>query len=325
LELAENAQTQFFGDEHAVAAGWLDAEHDNLRTALDTFHRQERSAEELRLAAALWQHWSARGHPAEARRRLTDALAKDDTSDHPARVVALHGAALLASRQGDLDVAEAFASKTRRLAQRLGDARGEAHALNVAGISSLLRGDPAAAAPSFSKAADLFAEAGERRGYAIALLNLGVVEMDRGRLAESEHFGQRALDIFRELGDLSDQALILGNLGLVALERGAVERAEEHLRESLRLALEMRFAERMANALVGLAAVAASRGQNTEAASLLGAAAALRDDAGYVPERPEAALHERTEASVREALGDDHYEELAGEAGTRPLEVVAQI
>jgi len=325
LELAEHAELQFFGEEHPAAAERLDAEHDNLRAALDAFHRQERSAEELRLAASLWQHWSARGHPAEARRRLTDALSKDDTRNHPARVVALHGVALLASRQGDLDVAEAFASEARRLARRLGDARGEAHALNAAGISLLLRGDPGAAAPSFNKAADLFEEVGERRGYAIALLNLGVVEMDRGRLAESEQFGLTALGIFRELGDLSDQALILGNLGLVALERGAAERAEEHLRESLRFAQEMRFTERMANALVGLAAVAASRGQNTEAASRLGAATALRDDAGYVPERPEAALHERTEASVREALGDDHYEEVAREAGTRPLEVVAQI
>jgi hypothetical protein len=44
-----------------------------------------------------------------------------------------------------------------------------------------------------------------------------------------------------------------------------------------------------------------------------------------VPERPEAALHERTEASVREFWVADHHEELAGEAGTRPLDVIAQI
>jgi hypothetical protein len=119
--------------------------------------------------------------------------------------------------------------------------------------------------------------------------------------------------------------LILGNLGLIALERGAVERADEHLRESLRLALELRFTERIANALVGLAAVAASRGRYTDAASRLGAAAALRDDAGYVPERPEAALHARTEAALRDALGGDRYKELTGEAGSRPWEVVAEI
>jgi predicted ATPase/DNA-binding SARP family transcriptional activator len=166
LELAESAEAQFFGEEHPVAAGRLDAEHDNLRTALDTFHREKRSAEELRLAAALWQHWSARGHPAEARRHLTAALAKGDTRNHSARVAALHGAALLASRQGDLDASETLASEARRLAQRLGDESGEAHALNVAGIASLLRGDPAGAAPSFAKAAELFQKAGERRGYA---------------------------------------------------------------------------------------------------------------------------------------------------------------
>jgi tetratricopeptide (TPR) repeat protein len=325
LELAEKAEARFFGEEHAAVVAQLDADHDNLRAALDTFHREERTGEELRLAAALWRHWSARGRPAEARQRLVAALAAPDLEDHPARVTALHGAALLSSRLGDLDGAEALAHDARRLARRLDDACGEADALNTVGIVSLLRGEPAAAAPSFRKAARLFDKAGERRGYAIALLNLGVVEMNRRRWAASERFGREALEIFRELGDVSDQALILGNLSLVALERGAVERAEEHLRESLRLALEIRFTERVANALVGLAAVAASRGENAEAASRLGAAGALRDDAGYIPEQPETALHERTEASVRSALGADRYEELVDAARSRPWEIVAQV
>jgi hypothetical protein len=57
----------------------------------------------------------------------------------------------------------------------------------------------------------------------------------------------------------------------------------------------------------------------------LGAATAFRDDAGYVPERPEAALQERTEASIRSSLDPVRYEALVNEARARPWEVVARV
>jgi predicted ATPase/DNA-binding SARP family transcriptional activator len=324
LERAERAESQLFGAEHGSAVERLDADHDNYEAALDWLHRAGHSADELRLAAALWYHWSARGHPTEGRRRLADALAGPAFRRHPARVKALHGAATLAARQGDLHGAERLALETQRLAQELGDARGEAKGLNTLGIAAQLQGDVAAAGERFGEAAKLFRHAADRRGYAIALLNLGVVELDRGRFAASERLGHRALKIFRELADTSDQALILGNLGLAAVGRGAPERAEQYFRESLRLAVDVRFTERIANALVGLAAVAASRGENAQAATRLGAAATFRDDAGYVPERPEAALQERTEASIRSALGRARYEALVDEGRSRPWEVVGQ-
>jgi predicted ATPase/DNA-binding SARP family transcriptional activator len=325
LELAERAEAQLFGAEHSTAVERLDADGDNFRAALDTLHQGEHSADELRLVGALWYHWSARGHPTEARRRLADALGAPGHRDDPARANALHGAAVLAARQGDLAIAEQLAFETQRLARELGDARGEAKGLNVLGVTAQFRGELATAGEHFGRAAKLFRHAGDRRGYAIALLNLGVVELDRGRFAASERFGHRALKIFRDLDDTSDQALILGNLGLAAVERRAPERAEEYFRESLRLAVDVRFTERIANALVGLAAIAASRGEYARAASRLGAAAAFRDGAGYVPERPEATLQERTEASIRSALDPVQYEALLNEARSRPWEVVAQV
>jgi predicted ATPase/DNA-binding SARP family transcriptional activator len=323
LDVAEKADAQLFGADHGSVVERFDVDHDNFEAALDWFHRTEHSVDELRLAAALWYHWSARGRPTEARRRLADAL-NAAADDHPSRIKALHGAGTLAARQGDFTAAEQFALETQRVARDLGHARGEAQGLNVLGITAQLRGDLPAAGERFGRAATLFRRAGDRRGYGIALLNLGVVELDRGRFAASERLGHRALKIFRELDDTSDEALILGNLGLAAVERGAVDRAEAYFRQSLELAVEVRFTERIANALVGLAAVAAWRGESARAASRLGAAAAFREDAGYVPERPEAALRERAEASIRSALNADQYEALVSEARARPWDVVAE-
>jgi predicted ATPase/DNA-binding SARP family transcriptional activator len=325
LELAEEADARFFGADSGPSSEGLDADHDNFQAALDTLHREKLWAEELRLAGALWKHWFARGHLTEARRRLADAPDASNGHDHPARIPALHGAAGLAWRQGDLETAEQLAAETQRLARRLGDGRGEAKGVSVLGIAAQLRGELGAAGERLSRAAELYRRAGDRRGYATTLLNLAGVEMSRRRLAAAERLCHKALRIFRGLGDTVDQAQTLGNLGLVAVERGRQERAEEYFRECLRLAVEVRFTESIGDALVGLAAIAASRGESAYAAARLGAAAALHDDAGYVPGRPETALHQRTEASVLSALGADRYEELVDEARSRPWEIVAQV
>jgi tetratricopeptide (TPR) repeat protein len=324
LALAEEADARFFGADHGSTIEGLDADYDNFLAALDTLHREQQWAEELRLAGALWKHWFARGHPTEARRRLADALDASNGHDHPARIPVLYGAASLAWRQGDLETAEQLASETRRLARRLGDERGEAMGLGVVGIAARQRGELEAAGEHLSRAARLYRQAANRRGYAIALLNLAGVEMDRRRPAVAERLCRRALRIFRGLGDTIDQAQALGNLGMVAVERGGHERAEEYFHEGLRLAVEVGFTERIADALVGLAAIAASRGESARAASRLGAASAFRDDAGYVPERLVAALQEQTEASIRSTLGRVRYEALVDEGRSRPWEVVAQ-
>ena len=266
LELAENAQTQFFGEEHRRRRGRLDADHENLRRALDTFHRQERvgrrAASRGRAMATLVCTRTSCGGTAAPRRMPSpqDGTRKTTAArvSGPPRRRAPRG-----SRQGDLDAAEGLPSRRGACARQLGDARGRrVRAQRRSGSRDSYTASRLCGAPSFRKAADLFHEAGERRGYAIALLNLGSRRDGPRPPCRVGAVGQRALEIFRELGDVSDRApLYFGNLGLVALARGTIENAEEHLRESLRLALDECVTERIANALVGLAAVAASRGR----------------------------------------------------------------
>src|SRR5436309_2949138 len=79
------------GTDEAVE--WLDrleADHDNMRAALDRLHAGGEGELKLRLAGALSNMWYLRGHAAEGRRRLEGALAADP---HPtaARAKALNG------------------------------------------------------------------------------------------------------------------------------------------------------------------------------------------------------------------------------------------
>jgi predicted ATPase len=95
LALAEDAEPHV----RAHDVDWLDrleAEHDNLRAALDRFEQGGEWQSVLRIAAALVAFWGIRGHFTEGRRRLARALDADDSPTR-ARAGALVAAADLAT------------------------------------------------------------------------------------------------------------------------------------------------------------------------------------------------------------------------------------
>ena len=90
--LAETAEKQRRGPEAGVWLTRLEADHDNLRAALDTCRSEasEEKAEEgaeigLRLAASLWRFWMDHGHYREGLGQLTRALERAG-GDAPAEV-----------------------------------------------------------------------------------------------------------------------------------------------------------------------------------------------------------------------------------------------
>jgi predicted ATPase len=77
LRLAANAGPDLYGGPEQIR--WLDrleAEHDNLRAALEWAERTGTSETGLRLVGALYWFWYVRGHLSEGRRWLERALAR---------------------------------------------------------------------------------------------------------------------------------------------------------------------------------------------------------------------------------------------------------
>ncbi len=107
LDLVRAAQPSLWGigrgDEQTTWLARLDAEQDNLRSAL-TWGAQHHPGLALHLAGRLWRFWRARAWVAEGRRRLEEALAaapvgaSDPHRAGGARVRALVGAGGLAAR-----------------------------------------------------------------------------------------------------------------------------------------------------------------------------------------------------------------------------------
>ena len=110
------------------------AEHDDLRTALASAIRRDPPAA-LRLAAALWWFWMARGYFVEGGRRLEEALAAAPEPDARAgaRAVLRRGIEVRL-RHGSYERLIALGNEALDIARAGGDRRAVARALERHGL-----------------------------------------------------------------------------------------------------------------------------------------------------------------------------------------------
>jgi tetratricopeptide (TPR) repeat protein len=135
--------------------------------------------------------------------------------------------------------------------------------------------------------------------------NLGLSALIRGDLDDARALTTEALENFRELGNERGIVVSLENLGIIAFGEGSLDRAGHLLRESLERSRAIEFPYGIFNALVALAALEAAEARPERAAQLLGAADAIREDAGAERyETLEAQLHEETVGRLRAELGE---------------------
>jgi predicted ATPase/DNA-binding CsgD family transcriptional regulator len=316
LALAERAERGLTGAEQAVWLGRLEAEHDNLRAALDWAVERRDAGAGLRLAGALWRFWWLHGYLTEGRQRLTRLLAlPSQSADDAARAKALNSAGLLAIWQGDYTAARGLLDEGLGLGCRAGDQEGIAWALLFLGRIARDQGDaPGARAQSeeavaifrqlgddwalgfalhflvlaremadadaaraaFEESVARFRSLGDRWSTAMGLRGLGLVAHQRAEYAEARRWYEQSLALFEERGDLWPAAMLCHDLGYVALAERDLERAGVLFRRALARWWELGNRRGCALALVGLAAVAAATGQAARAGRLFGAA-----DAAY--------------------------------------------
>ena len=217
LDMAELAKPELRGANQRVWLDRLDADHDNLRAALE-WSRQSGEAEEgLRLAGALVRFWSIRGYFTEGRERLASVLSLvEATAETTVRAEALDGAGLLAWRQGDHAAARALYEKSLTIWRSVGDKSGIAQTLNHLGGIARQRGDYAAAIGLYQESLAARRESEDQLGIAYALNNLGLVARERGDYAQARALHEETLAIEMALEDRLGMALALNNLGLVA-------------------------------------------------------------------------------------------------------------
>jgi tetratricopeptide (TPR) repeat protein len=306
VAVAEKAEPQFKGADQQAWLEKLEAEHDNLRSALTWSATAGRDAERgLRLASALWRFWLMRGYVDEGHRFLSGQLAAVHGGQATHRAKALHGAGVMAWQQGDYSGARARLEESLALRRELGDRTAIAETLTNLGIVAHDQGNLRLDQEQHEEALSIRRELGDRWGIAVSLENLGVNAYEQGDYASARALLEESLTISRELATPWGIAINLSSLGAIALEQGDYARARALYEESLKIRRELGDQWGIALSIEGLANLALVLNEPGRAARLWGSAERLREEIG-VPLPPALRLrYERQVASARIDMGHD--------------------
>jgi non-specific serine/threonine protein kinase len=152
LRLAEEAGARLRESDQALRLQQLEAEHDNVRAALDWLHTDGPPEGELRLTAAMAPFWALRGYVAEGRDRTEAALGRLDEAMAPeVQARGLRALALLLEGLGAYDTARLRHEASLALWRRIGGDSEIASCLNSLAGVLCCRATPSARASSSRK------------------------------------------------------------------------------------------------------------------------------------------------------------------------------
>ena len=286
LELAEAAAADLAGPDAAAGLARLDAEHDNLRTALRRAVDRGDRATALRLAGALWRFWAQRGHLSEGRRWFAEAFAlSGDTGPvSPARQVNwLVGAARLAMEQAAFDDASAHCAQAADVARQQGDATEQVAVLNTGGLLARGLNQYAEAAQAHEAALPLARAAADHTGAALALLGLAYAAMFTGDAPRVSPQAEQSLAEARKSTDPLVLAQVLYFMSWVASNGAGLDRARALVTEALDLYATLGDTSGRAEGLFVLGTVEMYSARYQEAADVITEGLELHRNSGAEP------------------------------------------
>ncbi len=316
LDLAEEAEPEVI---RGTPREWLDrleAEHDNLRAALDHFQETRDAQRALQLAGALWGFWQVRGYFTEGRRRLDTVLAANE-SETPARARALLGWVALALGTAPLAEARLRAEEALRIYESLGDAWGVAQAhWRLGGVATSER--------EWGRALDLmersrkgFRTLGDEHHFLAVTRGVAWVNEELGDVRRYRELVEEYLAGARAIGDERIEARGLGARSWWAMEEGRLDDALEEMRRSYEIDRRLGFSVFIAVDLVRFAAILVRQSRAAAAALLVARSDLLHEETGAARESWAQKERDDTVALIRAQLDVATFDE-AWERGRRP-------
>lgn len=309
LHLTEQAEHRLVREVDTSWLNVLEAEHDNLRGALEWSLDPTRVQTDLalRMAGALWLFWYYHSHLTEGRRWLERALRVSSTAKPGYRAKALAGLGHLAHCQGDEANALDYLTESVAISRSLGDRWATAFALSVRGNLSEDQGDYDEARTYFAEANRLFDETGDQVNVAVTRYHLGVVAYGQGNLEHALDQCVSALALARNQHDPWTVANALSYVGLIQIDRTDTQEAARALAEALALYGQIATTERIIDVFRRIAVLTQVRGEPYAAVRLFSAASAIGGRIGAVQALPERAAYERALDLAQQVLSVDDY------------------
>ncbi len=245
VDLAERAEPNLRAFDMVVWLDRLEAEHDNLRAALEWAQESDVEAQ-LRLASALLWFWHIRGRRNEGIDWLERGLSIEvterggqllTTARSLIRGNALNASGTLMTMFFDYEKARARLEESRSLFQEIGSAGARGMAYALWGLVSSVGSDPPSVGNQESSLLEqsltLFREVGDKFGIAQCLLSLaGAVEMEDD-YKQAILLAEEQLAVRKEIGDQDGIATALGNLRDLVFKAGDYQKAIGFHEESL--------------------------------------------------------------------------------------------
>lgn len=284
-----------------LSRAWLDrveAEHDNVRAAIDRLHAAGEVQFALRLADAVWRFWARRGHQEEAERRFGLLLAADPAPTL-ARARALNAAAGMAVDLGDPATSRRRAAEALDLHRELGDASGIARSTFMLGYAAIESGDFATAEPYFEDALERFRELGLEHQVLLATFNLAWAVEELGDMLRARALIEDNLSRARASGNRTIEGSSLDTLGGFARDDGRTDEAFTMLTDGLRIHLDLGDPTATLDSLGRIARTHAVVGDLEKAAILLASSEALHEQLGL----PVAFYQQQRNRAIHELIG----------------------
>ena len=269
LVLAEEGGAALGRGEDPAWLARLEADHDNLLAALAHLNATGNAEWGLRLGVALFHFWERAEHLAEGTRQLGAVVALPRAHEHPAQLArALFSAGVLQHTVGDYEGASARHRTAVALYRQLGDAWGEAVALNGLGSALTRTSDADGASEALHEAMATWQALGDETGYSRSLCNVAFLERRRGGHQRARELYDEAADRFARGGDPLAQAWAISHAGEVARELGQLDDAERLCRQGLETFRALGSAWGIGSSLSDLGALARRRGDHDRAREL---------------------------------------------------------
>ena len=292
------ARQEAFGSGRAEWIAALDADHENLRAALEfCLSEPGPAAAGAEMACDLWRYWETHGHLTEGRRILAALLDQLDQTS-PNRPRALWTAGFLAQIQGDIPAARRLLEAGLAAARQAGDVSAEAWASSFLGWVLYCDGDAGQGHALARAALRLHREAGHHLGAVLAMMQIGYIHLCAGEAEPAADWFTTCAGECQGSGNVWYHAYAQWGLAVVALLRGDDDGAHRLGCAALRAVRCMDDAMGVVLCLDALAWAAAARREAIRAVSL---AAAAEAQWAAIPATPAAPLRAHHDAALRAA------------------------
>jgi predicted ATPase/class 3 adenylate cyclase len=321
VAFAESAGAQLMGPDQASRLQQIAASRDDLRAALARTLEAGDPDSGVRIMVGLTTLWQVAGIR-EARNWLEQLLEREDTVAPGLLGLGLSLYGVLLAIHGERDRSAEVQERALALLRDVGDERGAAWATHYLGIERWGSYRPEEAKELTLEALAAFEQLNEPIGILRCLWWLILWELEFGGVDEALRHGARLEQMASRMPGPIGRAHAAEAAGLLARVQGDLETAGQRLREAVGLHVMIRNIICLSHCLEHVALWTLDRGDPQEAATLLGAVDAIREDLIGSTAVPgfERMWHFRATSDARTALGDEGYTTAWGQGRAMDIE-----